>query len=843
MGPVQRSRVRPLRQRNVDQNSNEAIGFLGPVRGFPTPCSDAGAGAAVLRLPAVGASLPAVDAGPLQAIEVRAVTESMGTVESALARCAAALAPGGRIAIDVENEQSLRRLRAVVDGRPGTFDPAGSLLDPSQALPLRRVLAAAETAGLFVHDVVRVPMPAQELRPGFARALFEQGFLPLDWLSGPPPLRFWLTASKVQPLAGSVLIGPGTAAARAVTAASLQTILPADWEVVQADVGDEGGECAAWSAAIVRARGDTLWFLRAGATASARLFAELCLATVTGPAAPRGADGERARPGDVSGLMLARRDVLLAGPLPRSANTRVALEEYCMQLDACLPATTLVDGEFASPLPPIEQPRTFAAEAEALMQRWFPLTQPRRSPAAVTAALAGTAARTVPWAGRKPKVTLCMIARDEERFLPECLRRAAPAVDEIVLVDTGSKDRTVAIAESFGAKVLHRPWDDDFSAPRNHGIAAATGDWILVLDADEFLVDDAADRIRELVENPDVAGYHLRFTNLYTGGKTLGVMMVRLFRNLPGITYQNIIHEQVTPSLCQVGRALGLDLSVCEVEVEHHGYSDEVMDARGKNERNERLFVKQLEHHPDDIYSLYKYGDFLRRVPGRGDDAHALLTRCFERIRSGPASLPRELPYAAEVAALCALEHARRGETDRAVAIVDEALRRFIPTPNLHYIAASLMLATGQSDAAIAHFRRCLAYRGHVLVVPIQDGITGHVSLLGIAQAMAQKGDLQRSRRLAERAVASAPDYEVGHMVLSKLQLRLGEPDRALRTLTEYLAAHPESPGACQQTTLILQRLGCADQARRMGNRAVQLLRKNGADHEAARMQEMLAAM
>ena len=89
--------------------------------------------------------------------------------------------------------------------------------------------------------------------------------------------------------------------------------------------------------------------------------------------------------------------------------------------------------------------------------------------------------------GRAPRITLCMIARDEERFLPECLDRARAAVDEIVIVDTGSKDRTVAIAQSFGAKVLHVPWDDDFSAPRNAGIAAATGDWILVLDADEFL--------------------------------------------------------------------------------------------------------------------------------------------------------------------------------------------------------------------------------------------------------------------------------------------------------------------------------------------------------------------
>src|SRR5690606_22332836 len=110
-----------------------------------------------------------------------------------------------------------------------------------------------------------------------------------------------------------------------------------------------------------------------------------------------------------------------------------------------------------------------------------------------------------------------------------CLQHARGAFDEFILVDTGSQDRTVAIAESFGAKVLHRAWDDDFSAPRNLGLSAATGDWVLVLDADEFILEGGCERIRELVQNPMALGYHLRFTNIYGGGKTIGVLMVRLF--------------------------------------------------------------------------------------------------------------------------------------------------------------------------------------------------------------------------------------------------------------------------------------------------------------------------
>ena len=81
-----------------------------------------------------------------------------------------------------------------------------------------------------------------------------------------------------------------------------------------------------------------------------------------------------------------------------------------------------------------------------------------------------------------------MIARDEERFLEGCLESAKDIADEMILVDTGSQDRTVAIAERFGAKVIHFPWIDDFSAARNVSVEQAQGEWILVLDADEQLM-------------------------------------------------------------------------------------------------------------------------------------------------------------------------------------------------------------------------------------------------------------------------------------------------------------------------------------------------------------------
>lgn len=810
-------------------------GFLGPVKGWSGLVPSANA---ALELPRERGRL-AVDGALFDCVELRAVTESLGRIEPALADLTGRLVPGGVLLVDVDSLQSPRMLRLVVEGRPGPCDPAGSTDDPSQFLPLRRVLQAAAMAGLWVQDVVRVPSGAEEFGPGLPASLFAHGLLPLDWLGAVPATRYWLVCQKASTLAGSVLVAGGSPAAKARTEAALRTFLPADWEIV---VGDAPREVAGWNRAVAAARGEIVWFVRGGCEPDAALFTALRAGASIGPVAP-GRGDQRAHPGDVVGLMLPRLDVLWVGPLTETfANTPVALEEYAMRLDSKLPAAQLVDLPFAAAPAAVEEPAVFAGEADALVARWSPVQSPAQA-AEPSRSTATPSSPEAPWAGRTPRITLCMIARNEQRFLRTCLEHACSAFDELVLVDTGSTDDTVAIAESFGAKVLHFPWCDDFSAPRNVGLQAATGDWILVLDADEFVQPGGCERIRELVQNPRALGYHLHFVNVYGKGKTLGVMMVRLFRNLPGLAYQNVIHEQVTPSLQRLGQPLGLALLAGEVVVEHHGYTDEVMDQRGKNQRNERLFEKQLAQAPDDVYGHYKYGDFLRRVPGRSADARRLLDRCLELILAGPPTMPRELPYAGEVAALCALEAARVGDTQRARDVLDVALRRFVPTPNLHYLAASLALADNRPDDAILHFRRCLAYRGQTLVVPIQDGITGHVSLAGIAQAHLLRGEHDRAQRLLEQAIAIEPAYEVAHLALSRLWLTRGDVPRALQTLTTFLAAHPDSPGACQQTTLLLQRLGQTAAAKRMGRHAVQLLEARALDHEAAAMNQILAAM
>src|SRR3990167_6711291 len=102
-----------------------------------------------------------------------------------------------------------------------------------------------------------------------------------------------------------------------------------------------------------------------------------------------------------------------------------------------------------------------------------------------------------------PTISLCMIVKNEERYLDQCLNSVKDLADEIIIVDTGSTDRTKEIAKKFNAKIFDFKWTDDFSAARNESIKHATKDWILVLDADEVLDEEGKKMIREIVDGKE----------------------------------------------------------------------------------------------------------------------------------------------------------------------------------------------------------------------------------------------------------------------------------------------------------------------------------------------------
>src|SRR5262249_37954395 len=175
-------------------------------------------------------------------------------------------------------------------------------------------------------------------------------------------------------------------------------------------------------------------------------------------------------------------------------------------------------------------------------------------------------------AAMPPRISLCLIAKNEEANLPHCLPSAARLVAEIIVPDTASTDRTQGVAAQLGARVFDFAWVDSFAAVRNESLRHATGDWILWLDGDELFTEPDRQKfqaLRATLGNQE-AGFVMtqRSAPELAGGSPTEVQQVRLFRNHPAIRWSYRVHEQILPGLHRAGHG------VCwtDVDVTHNGY-------------------------------------------------------------------------------------------------------------------------------------------------------------------------------------------------------------------------------------------------------------------------------
>lgn len=205
-----------------------------------------------------------------------------------------------------------------------------------------------------------------------------------------------------------------------------------------------------------------------------------------------------------------------------------------------------------------------------------------------------------PFRARRPRLSLCMIVKNEEKHLQNCLLSVYGVVDEICIVDTGSTDRTVAIAERLGARVEHRAWRDDFAWARNESLAMATGDWVLHLDADEVLTPEAQAEVPKLICQPDHTGFLMLIESLIPGGRASSYA-IRLFRRDQRIRFTGIIHENIGDRISLVGGKV----SLASGRIRHFGYTEHPMLATGKRSRNRGLLLKGLESEPNNQWYAY----------------------------------------------------------------------------------------------------------------------------------------------------------------------------------------------------------------------------------------------
>lgn len=222
------------------------------------------------------------------------------------------------------------------------------------------------------------------------------------------------------------------------------------------------------------------------------------------------------------------------------------------------------------------------------------------------------------------RISLALIARDEARCITRCLDSVRDLVDEMVVLDTGSVDDTIALARAAGAQVHHFTWVDDFAAARNAALDLCTGDWRLVMDADEWL-SGGAEALRGLrTQSPEYAGAVQVESETNDGQVGLAWQL----RVLPiGVHYEGSVHEQPV----HAGPHRQLD-----IRISHDGYLPEQLDRKAG--RNRRLLEAALAVQPEDAYLRYQLG---KDHEGSGllDDAAAQYTRALA-LAAGPTRPP-----------------------------------------------------------------------------------------------------------------------------------------------------------------------------------------------------------
>ncbi|WP_160319723.1 tetratricopeptide repeat-containing glycosyltransferase family 2 protein [Paenibacillus xylanivorans] len=308
-------------------------------------------------------------------------------------------------------------------------------------------------------------------------------------------------------------------------------------------------------------------------------------------------------------------------------------------------------------------------------------------------------------------ISLCMIVKDEEELLPHCLESVRGVVDEIIVVDTGSSDRSAAIAREHGAVVVPFVWSDDFAAARNAGLEQAVGEWILFLDADEALDETAREQIRSWTAASGCDGLFLNIHN-YTGSGQQGITVnpvLRLFKNDLEHRFEGRIHEQIAVAICRKNPQAAFH--VTDMVIHHYGYQTVIVERKDKVNRNLRLLQQAVEEEPEQPFHHYNLGvEYLRMgeaeqalktfgVAKAGIDptltsyAHLLFKyeiRCFQHLSRWQEALDHihaalELfPEYTDLLHHCGVCEEALGETEKAELSLREAVRMGPPPPIFH---------------------------------------------------------------------------------------------------------------------------------------------------------------
>lgn len=301
---------------------------------------------------------------------------------------------------------------------------------------------------------------------------------------------------------------------------------------------------------------------------------------------------------------------------------------------------------------------------------------------------------------RNHTVSLCMIVKNEGKYLGRCLGSVSDIVDEIIIVDTGSTDETVDIANSYGAKVAYFKWNQNFSDARNQSLDLATKDWILVLDADEYLRLEDKDKLIAAFNDFSNEGYiikTLNFNGLDNNQTYITNLNQRIFKNNKNYRYKGAIHEQVTcidPSK-QTGT-----FKILDVGFYHSGYLATVVKDKDKPNRNLEILKNVLKEDPTNTFTLFNLANEYSQL-NELEEAFRLYDEAYHKENFSVGFMPKLVIFRLQ----CLIN---MNKINQAFEAIEEGLKAYPDYTELVYYRGLLEHQSNEVLKAIRSFEQCL---------------------------------------------------------------------------------------------------------------------------------------
>ena len=298
------------------------------------------------------------------------------------------------------------------------------------------------------------------------------------------------------------------------------------------------------------------------------------------------------------------------------------------------------------------------------------------------------------------ELSLCMIVKNEENNLARCLESVKDIVDEMIVVDTGSTDSTVEIAKSFGANVYQHPWNGSFSDARNYSLKQAGGNWILIMDADDEMIEESRQAVRDLIKYSDADAYFFE-TLSYVGEKpgidVLMNMNLRLLKNGKGYFFSNPIHEQIYSNILALNPSAKIINK--DIKIYHYGYLNKNISEHNKRARNIELLEKELKENPGFPFTLFNLGS---EYLAMGDNIKAI--GYFEESYKNFKPVDGFSTHLILKMVNC---YINLGKLDDALKLIDEGLGFYPEFTDLVYLEGLIKREKGNIIQSIKLFQKC----------------------------------------------------------------------------------------------------------------------------------------